>query len=40
MKARTKRQQICTIWAMSGQQLADSSPLLDDNVLVGIGSQP
>jgi hypothetical protein len=38
MKARTKRQQIRDIWAMSGQQLADNSPLLDDSVLIGIGS--
>ena len=38
MKARTKRQQVRDIWGMSGQQLADSNPLLDDNVLVGIGS--
>jgi|ERR1019366_9522884 5-methylcytosine-specific restriction protein B len=38
MKARTKRQQVRDIWAMSGQQLADNNPLLDDSVLVGIGS--
>jgi 5-methylcytosine-specific restriction protein B len=38
MKARTKRQQICDIWGMSGQLLADDHRLLDDSVLVGIGS--
>ncbi len=38
MKARTKRQQIRDIWALSGQELAENLPLLGDNVLVGIGS--
>ena len=38
MKARTKRQQIRDIWALSGQPLADTHPLLADKVLAGIGS--
>jgi hypothetical protein len=38
MKARTKRQQIREIWALSGRTLADTNPLLNDEVLVGIGS--
>jgi hypothetical protein len=38
MKARTKRQQVREIWALSRQHLADDFPLLDDRVLVGIGS--
>jgi hypothetical protein len=38
MKARTKRQQIREIWALSGDTLSESYPLLADNVLVGIGS--
>jgi len=38
MKARTKRQQVRDIWALSRQHLADDLPLLDDHVLVGIGS--
>jgi len=38
MRARTKRQQIHDIWALSGQPLAESHPLLSDNVLVGVGS--
>jgi hypothetical protein len=38
VKARTKRQQIRDIWALSGQHLAESHPLLDDQVLAGIGS--
>jgi len=38
LKARTKRQQVRDMWALSGQQLAESDPLLSDAVLVGIGS--
>ena len=38
MKARTKRQQVRDIWALSRQHLADDLPVLDDHVLVGIGS--
>ena len=38
MKARTKRQQVRDIWALSGQQLAETHALLNDEVLVGIGS--
>jgi len=38
MKARTKRQQVRDIWAMSGQQLSDNHPLMRDEVLAGIGS--
>jgi hypothetical protein len=38
MKAGTKRQQVCEMWAMSGQQLSDEIPLMSDGVLVGIGS--
>jgi len=38
MKAGTKRQQVREIWALSGQQLAENNPLLDDGVLAGIGS--
>jgi 5-methylcytosine-specific restriction enzyme B len=38
MKPRTKRQQVRDIWAGSGQELAENHPLLDDRVLVGIGS--
>src|SRR5712692_3989817 len=38
MKARTKRQQVRYIWALSGQQLAETHALLNDEVLVGIGS--
>ena len=38
MKARTKRQQVREIWALSGQQLAEDHPLLTDDVLVGVGS--
>src|SRR5205807_2550450 len=38
MKARTKRQQVRDIWALSEQQLAEDHPLLADKVLVGIGS--
>lgn len=38
MKARTKRQQVRDIWMLSGQTLSDNQPLLDDQVLAGIGS--
>ena len=38
MKGGTKRQQMRDIWALSGQPLAENHPLLDDEVLVGIGS--
>lgn len=38
MKARTKRRQVCDIWALSGQTQAENHPLLRDQVLVGIGS--
>jgi hypothetical protein len=38
MKARTKRQQVRDLWALSGQQLAANHPLLRDEVLNGIGS--
>jgi hypothetical protein len=38
MKGRTKRQQIRDIWALSGQPLSENHPMLDDGVLVGIGS--
>jgi hypothetical protein len=38
MKARTKRQQVREIWALSGQQLPEDIPLMRDPVLVGIGS--
>ena len=38
MKARTKRQQIRAIWALTGQPLAEDHPLLADAVLAGIGS--
>lgn len=34
----TKRQQICEIWALSGQKLAEDHPLLNNSVLIGIGS--
>jgi len=37
-KARTKRQQIREMWALSGEFLADNHPLLTDAVLVGVGS--
>jgi hypothetical protein len=33
-----KRQQIRDIWALSGQQLLEDHPLLNDNVLVGVAS--
>jgi 5-methylcytosine-specific restriction protein B len=38
MKARTKRQQVLEIWALSGQSLNESHPFLRDDVLTGIGS--
>jgi 5-methylcytosine-specific restriction protein B len=38
MKARTKAQQVRTLWAMSGESLPDHLPLLEDEVLAGIGS--
>ena len=38
IKARTKRQQIRDLWALSGQQLPADHPLLHDEVLDGIGS--
>ena len=38
MKARTKRQQVRDMWALSGQQLSGDHPLTSDEVLAGIGS--
>lgn len=38
MKARTKTQQVRTLWAMSGEQLSDNLPQMEDDVLSGIGS--
>ena len=38
MKARTQRQQVRDLWAMSGQQLPADHALLRDDVLKGIGS--
>jgi hypothetical protein len=38
MKARTKRWQVREIWGLSGQPLLETHPLLQDSVLVGIGS--
>jgi 5-methylcytosine-specific restriction enzyme B len=38
MKARTKRQQVRELWAMSGKQLVDNLPPITDEVLQGIGS--
>ncbi len=38
MKARTKRQQVRDMWALSGKQLPDDHPLLRGDVLAGIGS--
>ena len=38
MKARTKRQQVAVIWALSGQRLSADIPPMRDEVLVGIGS--
>jgi 5-methylcytosine-specific restriction protein B len=34
----TKREQVRDIWALSGQELATTQPLLTDDVLAGIGS--
>jgi 5-methylcytosine-specific restriction enzyme B len=38
IKARTKRQQVRDIWALSGQQLAENHPDLSGDVLIGVGS--
>jgi hypothetical protein len=38
MNARTKAQQVRTLWAMSGEALPEEVPLLRDDVLAGIGS--
>jgi len=38
MKARTKRQQIRDIWALTGTKLGEDLPLLSDQVLIGVGS--
>jgi hypothetical protein len=38
MKARTKAQQVRTLWAMSGESLPETLPLMSDAVLAGIGS--
>jgi len=38
IKARTKRQQIREIWDLSEEQLPEDTPLMRDEVLVGIGS--
>jgi hypothetical protein len=38
MKARTKAQQVRMLWAMSGGSLPERLPLLEDEVLAGIGS--
>jgi hypothetical protein len=38
MKARTKRQQVRDLWALSGQQLGENHHELSDEVLVGVGS--
>jgi 5-methylcytosine-specific restriction protein B len=38
IKQETKREQVRAIWALSGQQLSEKGGLLDDEVLVGIGS--
>lgn len=38
IKDETKRQHVGAIWALSGQQLPKDHPLLEDDVLVGIGS--
>lgn len=37
-KARTKREQIRGMWALSGESLGESHPLLSDDVLIGVGS--
>jgi hypothetical protein len=36
--AKTKRQQVRDVWALSGDQLPEDVPLLADRVLIGIGS--
>jgi hypothetical protein len=36
MKARTKAQQVRTLWAMSGEQLPDNLPFMRDEVLTGM----
>lgn len=38
VKPRTKRHQIMELWNLSGKQFPSSHPLLNDDVLVGIGS--
>jgi hypothetical protein len=38
IKPSTKRQQVREIWAMSGHRLSEDQPLLDDKVLIGVGS--
>jgi hypothetical protein len=38
IKAHTKRNGIRDVWAYSGQVLSETLPLLNENVLVGIGS--
>jgi len=38
IKASTKRRQIKLIWSLSNTELADSNPMLSDEVLRGIGS--
>jgi 5-methylcytosine-specific restriction enzyme B len=38
MKASSKRRQIAELWAMAGQGLPDSHPMMLDAVLFGIGS--
>jgi hypothetical protein len=38
MKSATKRQQVVSLWALSGTQVPPDNPLLRDQVLNGIGS--
>ena len=38
LKSQTKRRQVREIWALSGRELREDQPSLDDNVLFGIGS--
>lgn len=38
VKPRTKRHQIMELWNLSGEQFPSSNPILNDDVLVGIGS--
>ena len=38
VKPKRKREQVCEIWALSGEQLNEKHPLLADEVLAGIGS--